>query len=103
MRSLSFRIVLVVLLFALQGCDNTSSKVIGKWKVVGDSSDVVWDFAKDGNVAIGDTAGRYSFGDGGRIKIQTARATFVHQLEFAGDHMIWTDANGSRTELARVP
>lgn len=102
MGKLNSLIVFLALCFVLSSCNGPSNQIIGKWKVIGDSSDVVWDFARDGRVSMGDTAGRYSFGDGGRIKIQTPRATFVHQLEFADDHMIWKDPNGTRTELARV-
>ena len=86
----------------LAGCDNPQQKIIGKWKVIGDPGDVVWDFSAKGNVTIGDSSGRYTFGDGDRIKIQTSRATFVYRMEFVGDRMIWTDPSGTKTELARV-
>lgn len=90
-------------MLGLAGCDSASSQIVGKWKVAGDSSDVIWDFGRDGKVFAGDIEGRYTFGDRGRIKIQTPRATFVHQLQFVGGHMIWTDPDGRRTELVRVP
>ncbi len=48
------------------------------------------------------TPGKYTFGDGHRIKIQTPTATFVHQIEFVGDRMIWKAVDGTRTELTRV-
>ena len=94
--------VLVALLFALPGCDKSRSQIIGKWKVVGGSSDVVWEFFANGSVSTGGTAGKYTFGDGRRIKIQTPTATFVHQIEFVGDRMIWKELDGTRTELTRV-
>ncbi len=94
--------VLIAFLLVFAGCDHSRSRIIGKWKVVGDSSEVVWDFSKNGNVNLGDVPGRYSFGDGQRIKIQTPTATFVHQLEFNGDQMIWKDPDGKTTELMRV-
>ncbi|MGI9086285.1 MAG: hypothetical protein ACR2HH_00865 [Chthoniobacterales bacterium] len=102
MHRFAFIVFMAGWLFAAAACNGPGSQIIGKWKVLGDSSDVVWDFARDGSVSIGDTTGRYSFGDGGRIKIQTTRATFVHQLEFVGDRMIWKEPDGSKTELTRV-
>ncbi len=103
MRNLKlYHLALVALLFALSGCDKSRSQIIGKWKVVGGSSDVVWEFFENGSVSAGGRPGKYSFGDGRRIKIQTPTATFVHQIEFIGDHMIWKAVDGTRTELTRV-
>lgn len=62
---------------------------------------MVWEFQENGAAISGNTRGKYSFGDQNRIKIQMPRATFVYQVEFAGDRMIWTDPNGTRMELTR--
>jgi len=102
MRNLRLCLAAVALVFSLPGCDNSRSQIIGKWKVVGDSSDVVWEFFDNGAVSAGGRPGKYTFGDGRRIKIQTPAATFVHQIEFVGDRMIWKELNGTKTELTRV-
>ena len=93
---------LVALLLALPGCNRSRSQIIGKWQVIGGSSEVVWEFFENGSLSAGGMPGKYSFGDNDRIKIQTPTATFVHQIEFAGDHMIWKGLDGTRTELMRV-
>lgn len=98
-----FRLAAVLaLLLVLVSCDHSQSRIVGKWKVVGESNEVVWDFSKNGTVNIGGAPGHYTLGGDQRIKIQTASATFVHQLEFAGDRMIWKDPDGKTTELTRV-
>ncbi len=63
---------------------------------------MVWEFSPNGNVSVGAEPGRYSFGDGNRIKIQTRIATFVHEVEFKGDRMIWKQPNGSQIEFVRA-
>jgi hypothetical protein len=103
MRNLTLcRIAFITLLFALPGCDQSRKQIVGKWKVLRGSSDVVWEFFENGSVSTGGTPGKYTFGDGRRIKIQTPTATFVHQIEFVGDRMIWKALDGTRTELTRV-
>ena len=96
------RLALVALLLTCAGCDKSRSRVVGKWKVVGGSSDVVWEFADNGSVSVGGISGKYTFGDRRRIKIQMPTATFVHQIEFADDRMIWKELSGTRTELTRA-
>lgn len=87
----------------LAGCDRSHERIVGKWKVQNDTSATVWEFEKNGVVKTGTISGRYGFGDRSRLKIQTPFATFVYELEFKDDAMIWKDPNGSRTELRRVP
>jgi hypothetical protein len=102
MRNLWLRfLVLATLLFVLPGCDRSSSQIVGKWKVVGDSSGVVWEFADQGKVSAPSGSGRYTF-DGKRIKIVTPTATFVQQFEIVDDRMTWKDPSGVQTELTRV-
>lgn len=86
----------------LAGCDPARARIVGKWKVEGDPGAMVWEFAKNGGVKAGGRPGKYSFGDRGRLKIQTQFATFVYELEFAEDRMIWKEPNGSRTTLQRI-
>src|SRR3954469_24449771 len=101
LRNLSLRpVVLLVLLFALAGCDDSRRKIVGKWKA--DQSEMLWEFSNNGTVSLGGQPARYSFGDGKRIKIQTPTATYVRQYEFVGDRMIWKEANGTAFELTKV-
>ena len=93
-------VILAVCLF-LAGCDRSRARIAGKWKV--ENSGMVWDFAPNGVVKAGDTEGRYSFGDQSRLKIITPTATFVYQIDFKDDVMIWQTPSGARTELKRVP
>lgn len=92
-----------LLLLGVAGCDTSHDQIVGKWKVDGDASAMVWEFAKNGGVKAGTSAGKYTFGDRNRLKIQTQFATFVYEVEFAGDRMIWKEPNGSRSELRRMP
>jgi hypothetical protein len=93
----------VVALCALSGCDHSRQQIVGKRKASSGGSEVVWEFHENGTLSAGGTPGKYTLGDSRRLKIQTPSATFVHQLEFSGDDkMIWTETNGTRTELTRV-
>lgn len=93
---------LLILFLALTACSSAANHIVGRWKVTSDTSDIVWDFARDGTVTSGDMRGRYSFNGEKRIKIQTPFATFVYQVDIRQDKMTWKNANGSTTELARV-
>ncbi len=95
-------LILVVALFAIAGCGGAKKQIAGKWKSDGASGEIVWEFFDNGSLSAGGQAGRYSFGDGGRIKIQTQSATFVNQLELAGERMTWKAPDGSRQEFTRV-
>ena len=95
-------VVILVLTFLVAGCDNSRKGIVGKWKVQGQANDVVWEFQDNGVVTTAGAPGRYSFGDGDRIKIQTQFATFVHQFELQDDRMTWKDPSGTKTELIRI-
>ena len=99
-RTIYFYLVLSVAVLALNACDNSRKQILGKWKT--QSGDVVWEFSGNGNFSNGSTTGRYRFGDNNRLKIQTTAATFVYQLEYQGDRMIWKDPNGSKMELIKI-
>jgi hypothetical protein len=102
-RTPSFLLLLVVtLLFAATSCDNTKSRMVGKWRSANDADAVTWEFMSNGAAVTGNTRGKFSLGDQNRVKIQTPYATFVYQVEFSGDRMILKDPNGSRIELVRV-
>ena len=93
----------LLLVFAGSACERPEDRIVGKWKVNGEATGVVWEFSKNGAVKTPTAAGKYSFGDRNRLKIQTQFATFVHEVEITGDTMKWRDAKGSTTELTRVP
>ena len=84
------------------GCGNAKKPIVGKWKTGNDEASVTWEFLANGAALSGNTRGKYTMGDQNRVKIQTPHATFVYQVEFAGDRMIWQDPSGTRMELTRV-
>jgi hypothetical protein len=103
MMALRPRLALSLLLFfSLAACDNRKQQIVGRWQVEGGANPIVWEFSPNGAVKTGTTQGRYTFGDRGRLKIQTKFATFVYEIELAPDRMIWKEPNGSRTELKRL-
>jgi hypothetical protein len=95
-------LALLCCVFVLVSCNDPQTQIAGRWKVTSDTSGLVWDFVENGVVSSGDMKGRYSFGASKQMKIQTPFATFVYQVDFAGDKMTWKNANGSVTELTRV-
>ncbi len=98
-----FSLCVAVLSFSLIGCSNPQNQIVGRWKVTSDTTDLVWDFAKDGSVSSGDIKGRYSFGSQKRMKLQTPFATFIYQVDIADGKMTWVNVKGTKTELTRVP
>ena len=90
------------LLFVFLGCDRSENRIIGRWKVVGDPAAAVWEFSPNNAVDMAGRKGKYSFGDQGRLKVQTQFATFVYQLELPEDRMVLTEPNGTKTELERL-
>jgi hypothetical protein len=96
------RIALLAILFSLITSCGGSSAIVGKWRSSGDPSPIVWQFSKDRSVLIGNARGRYSIGDGNRIKIETPFAIAVYRMEFSGDQMILTDPNGSKLQFIRI-
>jgi hypothetical protein len=98
-----FRVTLSTIALALlASCGGAESEIVGKWKVTGVPNGEVWEFASNKSIDMSGRKGKYTFGDQGRLKVQTRSATFVYQLQIAGDRMVLTDATGARTELERV-
>ena len=91
-----------VLLCAMAGCGGPSRNIVGKWHTSGDTNAIVWEFSENRSLLIGNTRGRYSFGDNNRIKIETPFATSVYQMEFSGDRMVLREVNGSKLEFTRI-
>ena len=95
-------IALAVLLSATAGCGGPSRDIVGKWRTSEDANALVWEFSGNRSLLIGNTRGRYSFGDNNRIKIETPFATTVYQMEFSGDRMILREPNGPRLDFTRI-
>lgn len=91
-----------LLLSALAGCGRSESDIVGKWRTAGDSNAMVWEFFQDRSVVMGSTRGKYSFGDQGRMKIQTPFGTSVYHLELAKDRIVLKDPTGSKLEFTKV-
>jgi len=91
---------LVVLLFVLAGCGNSS--IVGKWRMSGAENQTVWEFLSNGSVHVGDVVGRYKFGDRDRIKIETPFATTVYQVKLSSDQLVLQELGGSKLEFTRV-
>jgi hypothetical protein len=91
-----------VLLSVLTGCGGPSREIVGKWRTSSDSNSLVWEFADNGLVTIGNTRGRYSFGDSGRIKIETPFEKSVYEATISHDHMTFRESTGSRIEFDRI-
>ena len=91
-----------LLLCSVTGCDNSHKVIVGQWRSEGDASAMVWEFSKDGSVLMGGTRGKYSFGDQGRIKIQTPFGTSVYQLELSENSMTLTEPRGSKLRFTKV-
>lgn len=91
-----------LLLCTATGCENSHKLIVGKWRSAGDSSAMVWEFSKDRSVLMGTTLGKYSFGDGKRIKIQTPFGTSFYQMEISEDRMTLTDPRGSKLEFTKL-
>src|SRR5437763_1732419 len=83
-------------------CGGNARNLVGSWRTSTDPNAMVWEFSSDGSVLMGTNRGRYSFGDNNRIKIETAIATSVYQIEVVGDKMTLKEPNGSKLVLTRV-
>jgi hypothetical protein len=81
------------------GCGN--STIVGKWQMSGGSGETVWEFSKNGSVQIGNTRGRYIL-DRNRVKIETAFAKTVYQMQFSDDRMILREPDGPKLEFTRI-
>jgi hypothetical protein len=93
-------IAAIILLFAMVGCGN--STIVGKWRMMGGSNTILWEFSANGAVLVGDVRGRYKLGHEDRIKIETPFATSVYQLKISGDRMTLQELGGSKLEFTRI-
>src|SRR5919109_2220894 len=93
-------IIAIALVFAMAGCGNSS--IVGKWRLIGGSNAILWEFSANGAVLVGDIRGRYKFGDQDRIKIETPFATTVYQMKISGDRMTLQEPGGSKLEFTRM-
>ena len=97
---LRLRIIAIALVFAMAGCGN--STIVGKWRLMGGSNAILWEFSANGVVLVGDVRGRYKLGHEDRIKIQTPFATAVYQMKISGDRMTLQELGGSKLEFTRI-
>jgi hypothetical protein len=84
----------------MTGCGNPA--IVGKWRLLGASDATVWEFFTNGSVLVGNVRGKYTFGDQDRIKIETAYATSVYQMEISGDHMTLREPGAIKLEFTRI-
>jgi hypothetical protein len=94
------RIIAIAFVFAMAGCGN--STIVGKWRLMGGSNAILWEFSPNGVVLVGDVRGRYKLGHEDRIKIQTPFATAVYQMKISGDRMTLQELGGSKLEFTRI-
>jgi hypothetical protein len=90
----------IALALTMAGCG--SSTIVGKWRLMGGSNAMLWEFSANGAVLVGDVRGRYKFGDQNRIKIETSFATTVYQMKISGDQMTLQEPGGSTLEFTRI-
>lgn len=95
------RIAVAAFLCTAFGCEN-SSQIVGKWRTSGDANPMVWEFFDNRGVLMGQMRGKYTFGDGDRIKVETPFATFVYHMELSGDQLILREPSGSKLVLTRI-
>src|SRR5215470_1698294 len=95
----SLGLPLVVLVFVLAGCGNSS--IVGKWQMSGGENQTVWEFLSNGSVLVGEVRGRYKFGDQDRIKIETPFATTVYHVKVSSDQLVLHEPGGSKLESTR--
>jgi hypothetical protein len=99
-QSKRLRIIAIALAFAMAGCG--SSTIVGKWRLMGGSNAILWEFSANGVVLVGDVRGRYKLGHENRIKIETPFATAVYQTKISGDRMTLQELGGSKLEFTRI-
>lgn len=91
---------MIALVFAMASCEH--STVVGKWRMMGGSNAILWEFSANGAVLVGDLRGKYEFGDQDRMKIQTPFATTVYQMKISGNRMTLQELGGSKLEFTRI-
>jgi hypothetical protein len=94
------RILAIALAFTIAGCEHSS--IVGKWRLMGGSNAMLWEFSANGAVLVGDIRGRYKFGHENRIKIETPFGTTVYQMKISGDRMTLQELGGSKLEFTRI-
>ena len=94
------RIIAMVVAFAMAGCGH--STIVGKWRLMGGSDAILWEFSANGAVLVGDVRGRYKLGHEDRMKIETPFATSVYQVKISGDRMTLQQLGGSKLEFTRI-
>jgi hypothetical protein len=94
------RIIAIALAFAMAGCEH--STIVGKWRMMGGSNAMLWEFSANGVVLVGDVRGKYKLGHENRIKIETPFATSVYQMKISGDRMTLHELGGSKLEFTRI-
>jgi hypothetical protein len=93
-------IIAIAAVFAMAGCEH--STVVGKWRMMGGSNAIIWEFSENGVVLVGDVRGRYKLGHEDRIKIETPFATAVYQMKISGNRMTLQELGGSKLEFTRI-
>jgi hypothetical protein len=94
------RIIAIALAFVMAGCGR--STIVGKWRLMGGSNAILWEFSANGVVLVGDVRGRYKLGHEDRIKIETPFATAVYQMKVSGDRMTLQELGGSKLEFTKI-
>jgi len=90
----------IALVLAMASCEH--STIVGKWRMMGGSNAILWEFSANGAVLVGDLRGKYEFGDQDRMKIQTPFATTVYQMKISGNRMTLQELGGSKLEFTRI-
>src|SRR5438128_10533646 len=75
-----------IALSIIVGCERHRD-IVGKWRLEGGAGETVWEFSRNGSVLVGNTRGRYRFGDQGRIKVETTFAQAAYVFEIAAKRM----------------
>ena len=102
-RLLSQSLLGLALFCALTACGGPSHDIVGKWRASDDPKAVIWEFSNNGAVVIGNSRGRYTFGDNHRIKIEMPFGRSVYQIEFPQpDQMTFRDSSSSKLTFTRI-
>lgn len=82
-----------------------SSLILGKWEIAragtGGQIAETYEFFGDGTVARGSAAGKYTWIDGNRLKLDYGLGSSLFAVKVNGNQMDWTDSAGIITELIR--